>query len=173
MRADVPALILSPSDRGEIERWLQAHGTPQQVALRGRIVLASAGGMNACAVARELGTNRKTVTLWRERFGSDPAIIGRTITLDGAGREIIGVMPADFVFPSTHTELWLPLHIDASRVSSYWAGDYMPIVARLRPGASIADASAESRILQEQVRPLFPWQMPADWNKDINAISLQ
>jgi len=68
MPANVPALILSPSDRGEIERWLQAHGTPQQVALRGRIVLASAGGMNACAVARELGTNRKTVTLWRERF---------------------------------------------------------------------------------------------------------
>jgi hypothetical protein len=57
------ALRLSPSDRWEIERWLQAHGTPQQVALRGRIVLASAGGMNACAVARELGTNRKTVTL--------------------------------------------------------------------------------------------------------------
>ena len=68
MPANVPALILSPSDRAEIERWLQAHGTPQQVALRSRIVLASAGGMNACAVARELGTNRKTVTLWRERF---------------------------------------------------------------------------------------------------------
>ncbi len=63
MPVDVPALILSPSDRGEIERWLQAHGTPQQVALRDRIVLASAGGMNACAVARELGTNRKTGTL--------------------------------------------------------------------------------------------------------------
>jgi hypothetical protein len=68
MPANVPGLILSPSDRCEIERWLQAHGTPQQVALRGRIVLASAAGMNACAVARELGANRKTVTLWRERF---------------------------------------------------------------------------------------------------------
>jgi transposase len=70
MPANVPGLLLSPSDRAEIERWLQAHGTPQQVALRGRIVLASAGGMNACAVARELGTNRKTVMLWRERFAA-------------------------------------------------------------------------------------------------------
>ena len=53
--------------RGEIEGWLEAHGTPQQVCLRGRIVLASAAGKGDSVVARELGINRKTVTMWRER----------------------------------------------------------------------------------------------------------
>ena len=71
MPLSVRSLTLAASHRGEIERWLQAHGTPQQVALRGRIVLASAGGMNDSAVAREIGTNRKTVTLWRERYEAD------------------------------------------------------------------------------------------------------
>ena len=71
MPLSVPALKMTDSDRGEIERWVQAHGTPQQVALRGRIVLASAGGSSDSAVARELGINRKTVTLWRERYAAE------------------------------------------------------------------------------------------------------
>src|SRR5262245_66186937 len=71
MPLSVPGLRVAAIDRSEIERWLQAHGTPQQVALRGRIVLASAGGSSDSAVARELGINRKTVTLWRERYAAE------------------------------------------------------------------------------------------------------
>jgi transposase len=71
MPLGVPAVKVTDSDREEIERWLHAHGTPQQVALRGRIVLASGGGSSDSAVARELGINRKTVTLWRERYAAD------------------------------------------------------------------------------------------------------
>ena len=41
----MPPLTLSPSDRAQIQQWLAAHGTPQQVALRGRIVLAVASGV--------------------------------------------------------------------------------------------------------------------------------
>src|SRR5258706_4906162 len=62
---------LGASDREEIERWLGAPGTPQQVCLRGRIVLASGDGKGDSVVARELGTNRKTVTLWRKRFAAE------------------------------------------------------------------------------------------------------
>ena len=62
------ALRLSPNDRGEIERWLVAHGTPQQVTLRSRIVLAAAEGQPDSAIARQLDINRKTVMLWRARF---------------------------------------------------------------------------------------------------------
>jgi transposase len=71
MPLSVPALEVTDSDRDEIERWLHAHGTPQQVALRGRIVLASGGGSSDSAVARALGINRKTVTLWRERYAAE------------------------------------------------------------------------------------------------------
>jgi transposase len=63
-----PKAELTSSDRAQIEQWLVAHGTPQQVAVRSRIVLASAAGKNDSVVARELGINRKTVTLWRGRF---------------------------------------------------------------------------------------------------------
>ena len=64
----IPALSLNFSDQQQIRQWLTAHGTPQQVALRSRIVLAAAEGQSESAIAIQLGTNRKTVRLWRTRF---------------------------------------------------------------------------------------------------------
>ena len=64
----LPPLELGLSDREQIEKWLNAHGTPQQVALRGKIVLAAAEGRSDSSIAQELETNRKTVILWRCRF---------------------------------------------------------------------------------------------------------
>ena len=61
-------LILSPDQRSELQRWVVALGTPQQVALRGRIVLAVAAGKTEMVIAAENDVNRKTVRLWRERF---------------------------------------------------------------------------------------------------------
>src|SRR6516165_11999462 len=61
-------LVLSADERSELQRWLAALGTPQQVALRCRIVLAVAAGKPELAIAAENGVNRKTVRLWRERF---------------------------------------------------------------------------------------------------------
>ena len=59
---------VSEDQRKQIEQWLVALGTPQQVALRGRIVLAAGQGKSEAAIAAELNVNRKTVRLWRERF---------------------------------------------------------------------------------------------------------
>ena len=61
-------LTLSKDQQNQIGQWLAAMGTPQQVALRCRIVLAVAGGESEAAVASALQINRKTVRLWRERF---------------------------------------------------------------------------------------------------------
>jgi len=71
MSRNIPALTLNSSEQEQIRQWLSAHGTPQQVALRCRIVLAAAEGQAESATARQLGTNRKTVTLWRARFAED------------------------------------------------------------------------------------------------------
>lgn len=68
MPRTIPALTLSASDQERIQQWLAAHGTPQQVVLRGRIVLAAARGQSDSEIARLLETNRKTVILWRARF---------------------------------------------------------------------------------------------------------
>ncbi len=67
----LPMIQLSTKDREEIDRWLMAHGTPQQVAMRSRIVLAAAAGRSDGVVARELEINRKTVILWRTRFAHE------------------------------------------------------------------------------------------------------
>ena len=68
MSRKLPPLTLNSSQEQQIQQWLSAHGTPQQVALRCRIVMAAAEGQSESAIARQLGTNRKTVTLWRARF---------------------------------------------------------------------------------------------------------
>ena len=59
---------LSSSERLQIEQWVAAHGTPQQVALRCRIVLSAADGQSDVGIAQQLSVNRKTVILWRQRF---------------------------------------------------------------------------------------------------------
>ena len=63
-----PVLLMSVDQQNQIEQWLAAMGTPQQVALRCRIVLAARHGKSEAAIAAEMNINRKTVRLWRERF---------------------------------------------------------------------------------------------------------
>ena len=70
MPRSIPAVTLSEDQRKEAERCLAAFGTPQQVAVRVRIVLAVADGQSETTVAAENCVNRKTVRLWRERFVS-------------------------------------------------------------------------------------------------------
>src|SRR5450432_205934 len=62
------ASTLSAVERQKIEQWSAAHGTPQQVAMRCRIVLSSAEGESDVAIAKRLMVNRNTVILWRKRF---------------------------------------------------------------------------------------------------------
>jgi len=61
-------LAVSEDQQKQIEQWLAAMGTPQQVALRGRIVMAAGDGKPEAAIAAEMKVNRKTVRLWCERF---------------------------------------------------------------------------------------------------------
>ena len=111
--------------------------------------------------------------LWQQRFGGDPKIIGQSIELEGMGREVIGVMPADFRFPSTKTQIWIPLHNDPRNVSAYWAGDFMPVVGRLHDGATTENAGVEVKMFQSRVGELFPWKMPASWNADVSVLPLR
>ena len=71
MPVAISTLRLSAPQREQIGLWLVAHGTPQQVALRSRIVLAAALGQSDSAIARQLQINRKTVVLWRVRFSEE------------------------------------------------------------------------------------------------------
>ncbi|MGA2431373.1 MAG: ABC transporter permease [Candidatus Acidiferrum sp.] len=112
-------------------------------------------------------------SLWQRRFASDPNIIGHSINLEGVARQIVGVMPRDFRFPSPQSDVWIPLDMDSRNTSTYWAGDFMPVIGRLRPGATAQQADAEIHLLQSQLPPLFPWPMPNSWNASLSAVSLQ
>ena len=112
-------------------------------------------------------------SLWQQRFGSDSSIIGRVIEIEGMGRQVIGVMPADFHFPSNETQIWLPLHNDPRNTIAYWATDFMPVIGRLRPGATLTQARNEIRMFQSHAAELFPWRMPSDWNANVSVVPLQ
>jgi putative ABC transport system permease protein len=112
-------------------------------------------------------------SLWQREFHSDPGVIGRVISLEGVPCQIIGVMPPDFRFPSTKSDVWVPLDIDSRNTPSYWAGDFMPVIGRLRPGATFQQASAEITLLQPRVAKMFPWPMPDAWNAGVSVVSLQ
>ena len=59
---------LTPQERQGLEILVRQHTTPQQIALRARIILAAADGFNNTQVARQLGVNVNTVSLWRNRW---------------------------------------------------------------------------------------------------------
>jgi hypothetical protein len=77
---------LSEVELEKLQQWTAAHGTPQQVALRCRIVLAAAAGESDVTIAKRLSVNRNTVILWRKRFG-DEGLDGLWDVAPGRGRK--------------------------------------------------------------------------------------
>jgi putative ABC transport system permease protein len=78
---------------------------------------------------------------WRDRFGSDPAILGKTMVVNGVSREIIGVMPADFRFLRYDPSLYLPFRFDEGEV---FMGNFSyQALGRLNPGATVEQANAD------------------------------
>ncbi len=81
--------------------------------------------------------------LWRRRFGADPAIIGKTILLNGRPANVVGILPADFQFGLVGAaDLWMVAFPSPNqRQRRYW--HWIDVIARLKPGASVAQAQAE------------------------------
>ena len=111
--------------------------------------------------------------LWQNKFVGDPDIIGRPIMIDGLAREVIGVMPPEFSFISTKVQLWMPVCFDSSKRGEFWEHGWMPLIARLRPGVTEAQAGGDLRALISRIIPLFPWTTPADWNANATIVPLQ
>jgi putative ABC transport system permease protein len=111
--------------------------------------------------------------LWQRRFQSDPNIVGRWITLEGVDRQVIGVMPADFRFPSPKTELWVPLNMDPRNIGTYWGDSYMSLIGRLRPGATLEQARAELKTMRPRVLAAFAWRMPDESFVTGTVVSLE
>jgi putative ABC transport system permease protein len=83
--------------------------------------------------------------LWVSQYGADPAIVGRVIAIDGAPREVIGVMPAYYNFPTPDIDLWAPFRLDPA--SDNFGSHRLNAIARLAPGVTIEAATADARSL--------------------------
>ena len=95
--------------------------------------------------------------LWKRRYGGDPAIIGKTILLDARPFTVIGVLPAWFNYPDPKVQLWTPIYHERSpEVMSMHTAHNLDAVARLRPGVTIDQATAELNTIQRQIRRQFP-----------------
>jgi predicted permease len=94
--------------------------------------------------------------LWKRRFGADPAILGRTITLSGNPYEVIGVMPPGFQFPGREHELWIPLTINPRVLARQIANYDHFAVARLKPGVPLGRARREIEALARRLEADFP-----------------
>ncbi len=96
--------------------------------------------------------------MWRGQFGADPDILQRTLDVNGRTRQVVGVMPARFRFPTAATELWLPLGLDPASPNS--GGFNYNAIARLKPGVTVEDAKRDFAIVLKRMPELFPTVVP-------------
>jgi putative ABC transport system permease protein len=94
--------------------------------------------------------------LWNRRFGGDVTIVGRTIYLNGAGHTVVGVMPAGFVFPFRDAEIAVPITLRDDPRRTDRGANFLRVVARLKPGVTIAQAKADLNTIARQLQKDFP-----------------
>ena len=93
--------------------------------------------------------------LWARAFGSDPAIIGRSVHLAGQSLEVVGIMPADFNYPATDIDAWKPFGMTPDQGGSrdsYWVS----VVGRLAEGVTLEDAEAEMMAIGASLEERHP-----------------
>jgi predicted permease len=92
--------------------------------------------------------------LWRERYGADPAVVGRNIVLDSETYAVIGVMPPAFKFP-VWAQLWRPLAWTDQMRAVRGNHNYL-VIGRLKPGVNIGAAQAELSAISNRLEQLYP-----------------
>jgi putative ABC transport system permease protein len=97
---------------------------------------------------------------WHSHFGADPEVVGKSMTLDGNGATVIGVLPADFKFPIVFPEpqVWLPRVIETTFVKPELVrsgAGYLSLIARLRPGETLARVRAELDTINARYKQQF------------------
>jgi len=143
---------------GEPERLTGVSSSPNFFSLLGVKPLL---GRTFAAADSKLNAPRVVLLsygLWKRRFESDPHIVGRSLTLNGASSTVIGVMPSSFDFatvfaPGSHVDLYLPFPL--TEQTNRW-GNTLSMVGRLKPGVTLDNARAEMSVLGPQIKRKDP-----------------
>src|SRR5213595_399978 len=105
--------------------------------------------------------------LWQRRFGSDPAVIGRALTLNGESYTVVGVMPRLVQLPgyeNRNDQLWVPIAFPSEEAAQR-GNHFLEIVARLKPGVTLKQAQAEMETISARLAQQYP-----DYNTRIGAV---
>jgi putative ABC transport system permease protein len=108
--------------------------------------------------------------LWARRFGSDPALVGGAITLDGRARTVVGIMPAGFQVLDETIDVWLPMAFPAAARTA--GGRYLLVLGRLKPGVDVAAAQAGMDTITTRLARDFPGR-DAGWASNVVSLHQQ
>ena len=107
--------------------------------------------------------------LWQRRYGGDPGIVGRTISMSvervgDVKHEVVGVAPPSFVFLSREIDYWVPMHFSPEEAATR-GNHFLEVVARLKPGVPIEAADSDIRAIARRLSEQYP-----DTNRDLGAV---
>ncbi len=97
--------------------------------------------------------------LWKRRFGGDPALVGRSITIDGDPYQIIGIAPPRFAFPDG-SEVWAPLAFDPKQAPRRDVR-YLTVIGRVQPGKTVDEVQTQMSVIADRLAREYP-----DANRD-------
>lgn len=93
--------------------------------------------------------------VWRDQFGSDPNVIGQSVTVEGVPHTILAVMPASVRFPSAATQAWIPLVVLPVFAQDRTDHKY-EVIGRLKPEVSLDQAQREMRLIARRIEQQYP-----------------
>ncbi|MEX2271010.1 MAG: ABC transporter permease [Vicinamibacterales bacterium] len=141
--------------RSDPERVPGTGLTPSVFALLGAVPAHGRLFVESDAVPGAAGVVVLGHAYWRERFGADPAVIGTALTVDGRPARIVGVAPPGFAFPTPDAAIFTPFVVRRPDAANPGAVNVAFVMARLRPGATSAQAEAEgTAAARGQQRPM-------------------
>jgi putative ABC transport system permease protein len=144
---------------GEPERLIGAHVTGSLFGLLGvepvlgRVITEDDDRQDRHVAVLSTG-------LWTRRFGADPHVVGRTITLDDLPYTIVGVVPGSFQFPARGHDIWIPMAFPPE-VAAMRTSFYLDVVARLKPGLTLEQARVDMAALARRITAPLPIQTSA------------
>ena len=107
--------------------------------------------------------------LWQRRYGSDPGIVGRTISMSvervgDVKHEVVGVAPPSFVFLSRDIDYWVPMQFSPEEAATR-GNHFLEVVARLKPGVTVEAADSDIRAIAKRLSEQYP-----ETNRDLGAV---
>jgi putative ABC transport system permease protein len=161
--------FLNLTGAGDAERLVGARASADLFPLLG---VDAAEGRTFTADEDVYGRNQVVLLgheLWRRRFGADPEVVGRSLTLNDIPHQVVGVLPEGFSFGPFDYDVWVPVAINFAQLPPRNARG-LTVVGRLAEGVSLAGARADLGALARSLREEHPDVYPAGGTWDLEAV---